>query len=248
MRVRFVRRWWAVGVAAALFLAVFGWWLLQPQADIGGPSPVATAPKTKTPTATPPKKTPRPSQKPSAAQPEEDDRMAGQSAPSKTTPAPQPDTQPASPSKPAEPDYPALAATYYREQDFIPKNGGTTGRSESPGYGQALDSYKSGKYTDVEKLLKPTLKNDPDALKTKELLAHSLYRRGQYAEALTYFRQLATSQDKTIAERSEWAMALTLLHQMPAQKTLLIRTLDKILAKPGHGFYNKAKALRERVK
>lgn len=253
MRVSFVRRWWAVGVAATLILGAFGWWLLQPQADIGGPQPIVTTPKTKPPVTTPPSGKPKPSQKPPTSQPkddEADDRVADKptNSPSKTSPAAKPETRPTVPTKPAEPNYPALAATYYREQDFMTKNSGSTsGSNESPGYGQALDSYKSGKYGDVEKLLKPVLKNKPDALQTKELLAHSLYQRGQYAEALSYFRQLSGAKDKALAERSEWAMALTLLHQMPAQKATLVRTLDKIIAKPGHAFYGKAKELRGRI-
>ncbi|GAB4499125.1 MAG: hypothetical protein OHK0019_35740 [Saprospiraceae bacterium] len=253
MRVSFVRRWWAVGVAALLTLGAFGWWLMQPQADIGGPQPIVTAPKTKPPVTTPPSGKPKPSQKPPTSQPkpdESDDRVTDKPAtpPSKTSPSAKPETKPTSPAQPAEPNYPALAATYYREQDFITKNGGATnGSNESPGYGQALDNYKSGKYGDVEKLLKPVLKNKPDALQTKELLAHSLYQRGQYAEALTYFRQLSGAKDKALAERSEWATALTLLHQMPSQKATLIRTLDKIIAQPGHAFNAKARELREKI-
>lgn len=253
MRVSFVRRWWAVGIAALLILGAFGWWLMQPQADIGGPQPIVTVPKTKPPVTTPPSGKPKPSQKPPTSQPkddEADDRVADKptTSPSKTSPTVKPETRPTVPTKPAEPNYPALAATYYREQDFMTKNGGSaSGSNESPGYGQALDSYKSGKYGDVEKLLKPVLKNKPDALQTKELLAHSLYQRGQYAEALTYFRQLSGAKDKALAERSEWATALTLLHQMPAQKATLVRTLDKIIAKPGHAFNTKARELKGKI-
>jgi len=249
MRVSFVRRWWAVGVAALLILGAFGWWLMQPQADIGGPQPIVTVPKTKPPVTTPPSNKPKPAQKPPTSQPkpdESDDWVTDKPAlPSKTSPSAKPENKPPSP---AQPNYPALAATYYREQDFMTKNGGSTsGSNESPGYGQALDSYKSGKYGDVEKLLKPVLKNKPDAPQTKELLAHSLYQRGQYAEALTYFRQLSGAKDKALAERSEWATALTLLHQMPAQKATLVRTLDKIIAQPGHAFNTKARELKGKI-
>jgi TolA-binding protein len=248
LRVTFVRRWsWAVGVAATLILGVFGWWLLQPQDDIGGPPPIVTAPKSKPPATTLPKTATKPSKKPPAQQKEEDDRVAEtpKPAPSTKPSAPAPTVKPPSPSS-ATVDYPALATAYYRKDDFMQESKGTNG-GETPGYGQALDSYKSGKYSDVEKLLKPTLKTDPNALKNKELLAHSLYQQGQYAEALTYFRQLTGVSDKATLERSEWAMALTLLHLMPAQKASLIRTLDRIIARPGHAFYGKAKELRGKV-
>ncbi|HRI60046.1 MAG TPA: hypothetical protein PK228_09995 [Saprospiraceae bacterium] len=247
LRVTFVRRWrWAAGVAAALILGVFGWWLLQPQEDIGGPSSVVTAPKYKPPVTTLPKTTPKPSKKPQGQQKEEDDRVAEtpKTAPSTKPTPPAPTVKPPAP---ATVDYAALAATYYHKEDFMQESKGTTG-GETPGYGQALDSYKSGKYADVEKLLKPKLKTDPIALKNKELLAHSLYQRGQYAEALTYFRQLSGAGDKALAERSEWATALTLLHQMPAQKAQLDRTLDKIISRPGHAFYGRAKELKGRIK
>lgn len=246
LRVTFVRRWrWVAGVAAMLILGVFGWWLMQPQEDIGGPPPMVTAPKPKSPASTPPKTTPKPSKKPQYQQKEEEDRLA-------ETPTPAPSTKPTPPAPTLKPpasatvDYAALATAYYRKDDFIKESkGAATG--DTPGYGQALDSYKSGKYSDVEKILKPALKNGPDALKNKELLAHSLYQRGQYAEALTYFRQLSGAGDKALAERSEWATALTLLHQMPAQKAQLDRTLDKIISRPGHAFYGKAKELRGKV-
>ena len=246
VRVTFVRRWWAAGLAAALMIGVFGWWLLQPQDDIGGPSAVVTAPKAGQPAATPPAKLPKPAQKPPVSRPKEaEDRVA-------ETPRPAPSDKPAptipttKPPAPAAVDYAALASAYYRKGDFMQERDGTSG-GNTPGYGQALDSYKSGKYTDVEKLLKPTLKSDPNALKNKELLAHSLYQRGQYTEALSYFRQLSGAKDKALAERSEWAMALTLLHLLPAQKALLTRTLDRIIAKPGHAFYEKAKELKGRT-
>jgi predicted Zn-dependent protease len=229
------------GIAAALMLGVFGWWLLRPQEDIGGPSPVVTVPKNTPPGKTPPKTSPKPLPKtsPAPAVQDDEDRVA-------EAPKPRPSV-PAKPETPASVDYHALAARYYRADDFLRETQGATGAAESPGYGQALDSYKSGKYADVEKLLKPALKSDPDALKTKELLAHSLYQRGQYAEALAYFRQLVGARDRSLAERSEWAMALTLLHQLPAQKALLDRTLDRIIAKPGHAFGAKARELKARL-
>jgi hypothetical protein len=257
LRATFVRRWggvtWSVmarnaliGAAAVLTLGVFGWWMLQPQTDIGGPPSVLTAPKPKTPSTAPPKTSPKPPAP--TPKPDESDRVAESPTPSKPSPVPKPETKPPSPpAPPAAPNYPALAATFYREGDFIQKNGNTTS-GESPGYGEALDSYKSGKYSDVEKLLKPALKSNPEALKTKELLAHSLYQRGKYDEALTYFRQLVGVKNKAVAERSQWAMALTLLHNMPAQKALLDRTLNNIAAKPGHAFYQQALRLKNEMK
>lgn len=260
LRPTFVRRWWVVtqsvmarnaliGAAAALMLGIFGWWLLQPQADVGGPPPLVTAPKPKPPVATPPKTTTKPSQRPPLSPPknEDDDRVTETAKPAPVIPAPKPQTKPPAPTtQPAVIDYPALAANYYRENDFIPKSGSTS--AESPGYGQALDSYKSGKYADAEKLLKPILKLNPNALKTKELLAHSLYKKKQYDAAIPYFRELANVRDKAIAERSEWALALALLHKMPAQKQALNQVLDKISAKPGHAFYQQATRLKNELK
>lgn len=242
VRVSFVRHRWMAGVAATILLGAFGWWLMRPQADIGGP-PMATAPKIKTPVTAPSKKTPKSLQKPSATSPQEqeDDRVVETQKPAPTLPTPKP-TSPT-----AAPNYPALAAAYYREDDFISKSGENGTGADSPGYGQALDSYKSGKYSDAEKLLKPILKSNPDALKTKELLAHSLYKKKQYDTAIPYFRQLANASDKAVAERSQWALALTLLHKMPAQKTSLNRVLDEILAKPGHIFFAKAKNLKTQL-
>lgn len=240
LRPTFIRRWRVAGAAALLLLGVFGWWLLRPRADIGGPPPVVTTTKPRPPAVTPPPKTARPSSRPPTGNPD-DDRVAANPKPSTSRPAPSV-PPPAKPQEPAPtPDYPALASSYYRETDFIQKTGNG---AESPGYGQALDSYRSGRYAEVEKLLKPLVKLNPNALKTKELLAHSLYQNGRYDEAIPYFRDLSGSKDKSVAERSEWALALTLLHKMPAQKTLLNRVLDNILADPGHAFYGKAKELK----
>lgn len=245
LRIAFVRRWWAAGVAAMFLLGVFGWWLLRPQTDIGGPPPVVTAPNSRTPITTRPKTTPRPLSRPPGAS-SGDDRVANAPKSAPASPAHPPVEKPREPAPPpATIDYPALASAYYRETDFIQKSG--SGAAESPGYGQALDSYKSGKYGDAEKLLKPFLKLNPNALKTKELLAHSLYKNGRYDEALPYFLDLSGAKDKAVAERSDWAMALTLLHKMPAQKALLSRTLDKIIAQPGHAFYGKAKELKSKL-
>ncbi|MBX2891669.1 MAG: hypothetical protein KF734_12115 [Saprospiraceae bacterium] len=243
--------WWAVSIAATLTAAFFGWWLLQPQADIGGPTPIVSTPSTKPPAATAPPKSPKPSPKPPASTPptkeKEDERVAELPQPKPSVPSTPPPTQPTAPTPyTPPPNYPALAATFYRQADFIQESSTPT-NGDAPGYGQALDNFKSGKYAEAEKWLKPKSQQGADALKNKELLAHSLYQRGQYAEALTYFRQLSGASDKAIAERSEWAMALTLLHLMPAQKALFDRTLDRIAAQPNHAFQAKAKALKVKV-
>ena len=238
MRVTFVRRWWAVGVAATLILGVFGWWLLQPQTDIGGPPPIANAPQPAPQVKSPSKKTPRPAQRPPGSGTGTDSRDLTETAtpqPAKPTPDNQ---QPAV-------DFEALADTYYREADFMQQQSGSP--ADPSGYGEALDSYKSGKYSDVEKLLSRSKKNDLNVLKNKELLAHSLYQRGRYAEATSYFRQLAGAKDKILAERAEWALALTLLHRMPAEKTALSSILNRIGSKQGHAFYDKAVELKKRL-
>jgi tetratricopeptide (TPR) repeat protein len=246
LRATFVRRWrWAAGVAAMLAIAFFGWWLLRPQEDIGGPTPIVTVPKSKSPVTISPKTSPKSSQKPPASQPEEAAKNEDVAELPKPASSPAPTVKPPTPTTPSPAiDYSALAATYYREGDFMQK---TNGNAAAPGYGQALDSYKSGKYADVEKLLKPSLKSNPNALKEKELLAHSLYKNRRYDEAIPYFRDLSSAKDKALAERSEWALALTLLHKMPAQKPLLTRVLDKILADPSHAFYAKAKELKKEL-
>ena len=246
LRPVFIRRWRAAaGAAALLLLGVFGWWLLRPQEDIGGPPPVVTTTKPEPPAAAPPKNRPAPSSRPPAGD-TGDDRVAGSPKPARPAPSvpPAPGPRESVPA-PATVDYPALASAYYRESDFIRKTG--NGATESPGYGQALDSYRSGKYAEAEKLLGPLVKLNPNALKTKELLAHSLYKNGRYDEAIPYFRDLSGAKDKAVAERSDWALALALLHKMPAQKALLNRVLDNILANPGHAFYEKAKELKKRA-
>lgn len=248
LRVR--RMWWAVGVAASLLVAFFGWQLLRPQEDIGGPSPIVTTPKPKTsPITTPPKTTPKPSQKTPTSKPAEeaaqDDRVAEKPKSSPTVPTPKPQAKPPAPAAPTV-DYAALAAAYYLEGDFIQNNNGNTGKNKNTpnDYGQALDNYKSGKYSDVEKLLKPALKSKPDALKEKELLAHSLYKSGQYDAAITYLKELSNSKDVVVAQRSEWGLALALLHKMPAKKAQLHQLLDKIGDDPQHGFIWKARNLK----
>ncbi len=233
MRVAFVRRWWAVGVAAMLVAGVFGWWLLQPQADIGGPPPMANAPRPTPQIKSPSKKMPRPAPRPSVSGAEDNSRDVAETV----TP------RPANPT--ATVDYEALADTYYREADFMQKQSG--GSTDPSGYGEALDSYNSGKYSDVEKLLRRSQKNDLNALKNKELLAHSLYQRGRYAEATSYFRQLAGAKDKVLAERAEWALALTLLHRMPAEKAALSSILNRIGSKRGHAYYSNAVELKKRL-
>ncbi|MCB0573416.1 MAG: hypothetical protein KDC61_02475 [Saprospiraceae bacterium] len=241
LRVSFVRRWWVGGAAAMLVLALFGWWLLQPrQTDIGGPQPIVSTPDPATsPQDTPVKNVPQPPRKAPQKQP---DRIAEKSSPK---PPVVTKPQPVTPAPPAT-DYPALAAAYYRDQDFMDASAAATG--ESPLYGQALDRFKSGNYAAAEKLLAPVIKLNPNALKTKELLAHSLYKGGRYDAALPYLRELAASKDKSVAERSEWAMALTLLHRMPGQKPLLDRVLDKITSRPGHAFYRQADELKQKLK
>lgn len=238
MRVTFVRRWWAIGVAAMLVAGIFGWWLLRPQTDIGGPSPIANAPKTAPRVMTPTKKTPRPAQQAPSSRTKEEGGAMAETAQQKPLP-----TAPTNPT--ATIDYSALADTYYREADFMQQQSGSP--ADPSGYGEALDSYNSGKYSDVEKLLKPLQKNDRNALKNKELLAHSLYQRGRYTEATAYFRQLAGAKDKVLAERAEWALALSLLHRMPAEKTALSSILNRIVAKQGHAYYSNAVELKKRL-
>jgi hypothetical protein len=81
----------------------------------------------------------------------------------------------------------------------------------------------------------------------KELLGHTYYKNRQYDAAYEQFRDIAASRKQPYAQRAEWAMALSLLQQMPAKKPLFDRVLSGILGDPGHPFYSQAKALEAKI-
>jgi tetratricopeptide (TPR) repeat protein len=242
-------RWaavFAVCIGAAWYLAV----------QFGPSDTLATSgaePKPMPSKNTPhPKSTPtdtRETQNKPAIRPENKEKNTGKpnaSEPERIAQAPEspkpPVIQPSRPSVPATPDYDALASTLYEEQHFF-KNTGTTPRGGDALYEKAMDQYKTGKFSEVERLLKSALKSDD----SKELLGHALYREGRYDEAFIQFRDASNARNKTLAQRAEWAMALTLLRQMPAKRNLLERVLQKIINDPGHLYYQKAKDLKGEI-
>ncbi|MCK6693249.1 MAG: hypothetical protein L6Q97_14280 [Thermoanaerobaculia bacterium] len=237
----------AAAIAAVFVTAFFGWWLLRDSGSGSVPetTPVAEAPakdKKKSPVI----RKPAPA-KPSAPktapykETETEDGLAGQEQPRQAeTPAPIEEI----PETATAVDYAALAGEFYRERDFIPPKGSKGGGSAS--YNQALDNYRDGRLGNVITQLKPEMNQGADALLRRELLGHTYYKNGQFEAAFEEFRALAATRQQPYAQRAEWAMALTLLHQMPAKKALLDRVLAGILADPGHPFYSQAKALKNR--
>ncbi len=237
-------------IAAVLALAVFGWWLLR-ENDTGisdsAPPIVQKKPeiRSKTPSI---RKSTSPKPIPAPAAPEETEDPESGIAEQTPSEGAQPDVLPAPVyeiPETAGPDYAALADEFYRERDFIPPSGSKGGGSAS--YQQALDNYRAGRYSDATSKLLPGAATGTDALLQKELMAHSLYKSGQYAAALPYLSNIISTRSQPYAQRAEWAMVLTLLHQMPEKKTLLDKVLSGILANPRHGFYSQARALKGKM-
>ncbi len=85
------------------------------------------------------------------------------------------------------------------------------------------------------------------SLVVKELLAHSLLKSRKYDAAVTAFQEIARSGKQPYADRADWALALTYLHQMPRRSGALNQVLQNITARPGHTFNAKAKALQARL-
>lgn len=238
----------AVAIAAVFMAAVFGWWLLR-DAQTGTtettPTVVETKPKNKTkkPVIRKPVPSKPGTQEDGPYKPEENETgVAG------VEPAKQPeDPAPLEEIPPAESvDYAALASEFYRERDFIPPKG-SKGASGSSAYSQALENYQGGQYGNVITQLKPILSLGPDALLRQELLGHTYYKNRQYDAAIEQFREIIATRKQPYAKRAEWALALTLLQQMPTKKPFFDRVMSGILADPGHPFYNQAKTLREKV-
>lgn len=238
----------AAAIAAVFVTAFFGWWLLR---DSGSGNLDETPPIAETP-AKDKKKNPvirKPAPvKPSAPktapykEAEPDDEMAAQEQ-SRQPERPAPIEE--IPESAGAVDYAALAGDFYRERDFIPPKGSKGGGSAS--YNQALDNYRDGRLGNVITQLKPSLSQGNDALLRRELLGHTYYKNGQFDAAFEEFRALAAAGQQPYAQRAEWAMALTLLHQLPAKKALFDRVLGSILADSGHPFYGQAKALQARL-
>lgn len=231
---RYRLRWigWA---AAAVVLVVAGWWFIRPAQPVEAPVAVQPAP--------PPSKTPttvRPEGKTPAANPEKD---LAKNTPRRETPTPQP-VIPAPREKTV--DYAALADEYYRQSTFFPSNS-NSGGTGAASYDRAVQDFKKGKYSDLLSQWKKGGKLNANDLKTRELVAHSLLKNGQYDEAVNAFREIINTRSQPYADRAEWALALTYLKQMPGKEALLQKSLDRILARPGHGFYGEAKALKERL-
>ncbi|MCC6462559.1 MAG: hypothetical protein IT260_18975 [Saprospiraceae bacterium] len=236
-------------VAAVLSLALLGWWLLRDQ-SLSSPEAIPTvvdtkpeirskAPSVRKPAPARPK-TSSPSTTPAPDTDEEpSDDIAEQ-----PSPAAAPETQPSL--APSGPDYAALGDEFYRDRDFQPAQVGK-GDAGNSSYNQALDSYKNGKFGDAITKLRPQLNAGPETIQRKELMAHSLYKSGQFDAAIPYFREIMSSGQSPYAERAEWALALSLLQQMPAKKPLFDRVLAGILANPRHAFYRQAQSLQNRL-
>jgi TolA-binding protein len=236
---------WILRAAAVFAVAAFGYWFLQQNSTSTTNTPppiVQTKPeiKPRVPTVRRPKSTPPRRDTPEAGT----DPSSGiaQQDPDNSTPSPIEELN-----SPNTPDYVALANDYYRDRDFLPPKGSKGGSANSPAYNQALENFQDGKYNDAVSKIRPNLNIGTDALQQKELLAHSLYKSGQYEAAVPYFREVAASGKQPYAQRAEWGMALALLHQMPMKKPLFDRVLAGILNNPQHLFYSQAKRLEEQL-
>ncbi len=84
-------------------------------------------------------------------------------------------------------------------------------------------------------------------LVVKELLGHSLLKSRKYDAAITAFQELSRSGKQPYADRAEWALALTYLHQMPRRSGALNQVLRNITTRPDHPFYSRAKVLQGRL-
>lgn len=238
----------AAAIAAVFMAAIFGWWLLrdsQSGATESTPTVVETKPKNKT--KKPIIRKPLPSkprgQEDGPYKSEEKETGVAGTEPSRQQEKPAPVEEiPTAESI----DYAALAGEFYRERDFIPPKG-SKGASGSSSYSQALENYQDGQYGNVITQLKPILSAGPDALLRQELLGHTYYKNRQYDAAIEQFRGIMATRKQPYAKRAEWALALTLLQQMPTKKPFFDRVMSGILADPGHPFYNQAKALQEKV-
>lgn len=141
-----------------------------------------------------------------------------------------------------EKDYAALAADFYREQDFFNNQAGNTAGDAL--YNRAYGDFKAGKFSNVTQSLRSTLSGNN---RNKELIAHSFYQSARYDAAYDVFNELRSARDGAMAERADWGLALTLLHQLPAKRPLLDRVLDKIATKPGHTYASEAKSLKAKL-
>lgn len=231
---------WLRWAAAAMLVCVAGWWLIRQTGPVE--APVAVQPQT-------PVTTPKTNPKPAPA-PKPQERRP-KTEPSKDVitdaserPAPAPKSTPTAPAKKTI-DYASLADEFYRERDFFLSQSGGSGAA---GYDQALQDFKKGRYSDILPKLRPGGKLDSKDLKTKELLAHSLLQSRQYDAAIVAFREIVNSRKQPYADKAEWALALVYLRQMPGKSAELDRALERIAARPGHGFYGSAKALQMRLR
>jgi tetratricopeptide (TPR) repeat protein len=232
---------WMKWAAAALVVLAAGWWIID-RTTTKMEAPVAVQPvPQETPGKNAPKTTPLPTRPQRRLEtPSPRDRVADVPKPS-VTPG---KTAPLPPAKKTI-DYAALSNEFYRERDFFPP-GQSTGTGAA-GYDRAVQDFKKGKYSDLLPQLRKGGKLASNDLKTKELLAHSLLKSGQYDAAVTAFREIVNTRNQPYADRAEWALALVYLRQMPARSAELNRALERIAARPGHAFYGKARALQGRL-
>ncbi len=234
---------WAWRAAAVLAVAMLGWWLLRDQ-TAGTPSaepPLVHTTKPGRKSRAPEIRKPTSNRPAPALQPERQPASGEMAQKEETAPAPIEELPESSV------DYAAVATEFYRESDFLPPKGSKGGTAGSSAYNQALDNFQDGKYNDVVSKLKPALNTGTDALQRKELLALSLYKSQQYEAVVPYLTELIASHQSPYAQRAEWALVLTLLHQMPAKQPLLNRVLSGILADPQHPFYLRAHQLEARL-
>lgn len=230
---------WVKWAAAALVVLAAGWWMID-RTNTPVEAPVAVQPET-------PQAAPKTSPKPAPGRPQR--RPNSESQQDVITDAPNGPSKPRRipPPVPAKKtvDYAALADEFYRERDFFPA-GQSTG-SGAAGYDRAVQDFKKGKYSDLLPQLRRGGKLDTKDMKVKELLAHSLLKNGQYNAAVAAFREIVNSRRQPYADKAEWALALVYLRQMPGRAGELDRALERMVARPGHSFYGKAKALRGRL-
>ncbi len=213
---------WAAAATVLLLLTAGLWWLFAPE------TPPQQASQQTHP-ATPP------------ALPKAD-------APPETTPTvPIAETAPATPRrqpKAASP-YLALARSEWSTPDF--SNLRAIARTTSDTLSQAVAAFQKKEYGKAIELLAPFTPDYPNYWPASEVYAHACFLSGKTEAATWRFRQIADSGELPFSERADWYLLLCELTRFPEGKAAFEEQLNKILADPGHPYFEAAQGLAERM-
>lgn len=163
--------------------------------------------------------------------------------------APQATHPPARDNKPApagqQNRYLALAAELYQNPDFETLRGPASGQADP--FESALTAWQKQDYVAVVATLQPVAANHPQYWRAMTFTAHAQFKLKRFGQAARDFAAIADGKIQPWAEDADAYVLLAMLADGQSDTAAFRARLEKVLADPGHPWFDLAGKIQSRL-